>query len=151
MNEHDHAPITESPLPSRPLLTAKPAQEPGSRYTFAPLPEGCSWNGVLSALLRQPLEELAAVCGRMAECAAEKEHCIMTAEESLQVEFVGNFHADGETFQQLVDLAKDLYEQNQKENALRVMNHWVVNGMGCSPCELADLDEWYESLITDNW
>jgi hypothetical protein len=54
MNERDHASVAESPLPSRPLLPAKPAQEPGSRYTFAPLPDGCGWNGVLSALLRQP-------------------------------------------------------------------------------------------------
>jgi hypothetical protein len=52
MNEHDHASVTE--LPSRPQLPAKPVQESASRYTFAPLPDGCGWNGVLSALLRQP-------------------------------------------------------------------------------------------------
>jgi hypothetical protein len=54
MNEHDHPSVTESQPPSHPLLTAKPAQEPGGRYTFAPPPDGCGWNGVLSALLRQP-------------------------------------------------------------------------------------------------
>jgi hypothetical protein len=75
----------------------------------------------------------------------------MTLEEALQVKFFGNFDADSEALRKLSDLAKELYEEDQKENALRVLNHWVVNGMGCFPCELADLDHWYECLITDNW
>ncbi len=54
MSEHDHASVTELPLPARPLLPARPVPEPASRYPFAPLPDGCGWNGVLSALLRQP-------------------------------------------------------------------------------------------------
>jgi hypothetical protein len=75
----------------------------------------------------------------------------MTLEEALQLKFVGNFHDDSGACRQLSDLAKELYEQGRKEDALRVLNHWVVNGMGCSPSEMADLDHWYECLITDNW
>ena len=54
MNEYDHASDTEQTPPLRPLVTAKPVHEPASRYTFAPLPAGWGWNGILSALLRQP-------------------------------------------------------------------------------------------------
>jgi hypothetical protein len=54
MNEHDLASVTELPPPLPPLSTAKLVHEPANRYTFAPLPDGCGWNGVLSALLRQP-------------------------------------------------------------------------------------------------
>ncbi len=55
MNEHDHASDTEQtpPPPSAAYGQAGPRAE-ASRYTFAPLPAGCGWNGVLSALLRQP-------------------------------------------------------------------------------------------------
>ena len=54
MNEYDHASVTEQTPPLRPQPAVKPVHEPASRYPFAPLPAGCGWNGVLSALLRQP-------------------------------------------------------------------------------------------------
>lgn len=53
MNEYEHTSDTEQ-TPPRPLPAAKPGNDPTSRYTFAPLPAGCGWNGVLSALLRHP-------------------------------------------------------------------------------------------------
>jgi len=55
MNEHDHASDTEqAPALPPPLPTAKLVQAEASRYKFVALPAGCGWNGVLSALLRQP-------------------------------------------------------------------------------------------------
>src|ERR1700722_3648337 len=54
MNERDLASVTELPPPLPPRSTVKLVHEPASRYQFAPLPDGCGWNGVLSALLRQP-------------------------------------------------------------------------------------------------
>jgi hypothetical protein len=54
MNDYDPASDTEQTPQRRPLVTAKPVHEPASRYTFAPLPAGLGWNGILSALLRQP-------------------------------------------------------------------------------------------------
>ena len=54
MNEHDHASDIEQTPPLRPIAAPMPAPEAANRYTFAPLPAGCGWNGVLSALLRQP-------------------------------------------------------------------------------------------------
>ena len=53
MNEYEPTSDTGH-TPLRPLPTAKPVDPPASRYTFAPLPAGCGWNGVLSALLCQP-------------------------------------------------------------------------------------------------
>jgi hypothetical protein len=53
MNEHDPVPESEQ-TPPRPLPTPMRAPEQASRYTFAALPTECGWNGVLSALLRQP-------------------------------------------------------------------------------------------------
>ena len=53
MNEYEHTSDTGR-TPPRPLPTAGPVDAPASRYTFAPLPAECGWNGVLSALLRQP-------------------------------------------------------------------------------------------------
>ena len=55
MNEHDHPSDAEQTPPLRPLPTAKRVHEAGKPLiTFAALPAGCGWNGVLSALLRQP-------------------------------------------------------------------------------------------------
>lgn len=53
MNEHGHVSDPEQ-TPLRPLPTAKRVHEETSRSNFAELPAGCGWNGVLSALLRQP-------------------------------------------------------------------------------------------------
>ena len=54
MNEYDHASDPEQTPPELPLPRAEGVHEEASRYTFAELPAGCGWNGVLSALLRQP-------------------------------------------------------------------------------------------------
>jgi hypothetical protein len=54
MNEHDHASDTGQTPPLRPVPTPMRAPENANRYSFAALPTGCGWNGVLSALLRQP-------------------------------------------------------------------------------------------------
>jgi hypothetical protein len=51
MNEHDHPSSTEQTPPPRPLPAVKLVHD---RYAFSALPAGCGWNGVLSALLRQP-------------------------------------------------------------------------------------------------
>src|SRR4051812_21458198 len=53
MNEYEHTSDAEK-TPAPPLPAAKPGNDPTSRYTLAPLPDGCGWNGVLSALLRHP-------------------------------------------------------------------------------------------------
>src|SRR5436190_23208743 len=52
MNEHASGPEQTPPL--RPLPAAKAVHEESSRYAFAELPAGFGWDGVLSALLRQP-------------------------------------------------------------------------------------------------
>jgi hypothetical protein len=53
MSELDHASDTEQ-MPLRQPPTSMQAHEQASRYAFTALPTGCGWNGVLSALLRQP-------------------------------------------------------------------------------------------------
>jgi hypothetical protein len=53
IEHHDASEIEQTP-PLRPPPTPMRADERASRYTFAALPIGCGWNGVLSALLRQP-------------------------------------------------------------------------------------------------
>ena len=52
MSTSDHLSDTEQT--PRPLPTARRTPESKERDTFAALPAGCGWNGVLSALLRRP-------------------------------------------------------------------------------------------------
>ncbi len=54
MSELDRASDTEQTPPLRQLPTSIRAHEQASRYAFTGLPAGHGWNGVLSALLRQP-------------------------------------------------------------------------------------------------
>ncbi len=52
MSTSDHLSDTEQT--PRPLPTARRTPESAVRDTFAALPAGCGWNGILSALLRRP-------------------------------------------------------------------------------------------------
>lgn len=54
MSEQEYPPGTEQATPSQPPPTVELERPQADRYSFTALPAGCGWNGVLSALLRQP-------------------------------------------------------------------------------------------------